>query len=339
MDDMAPVTFVHDDDAVLWAVARTDSADGWLLVRTDPDGPMVEEFDTFVCSKGDWRLSGHPGWPLTGSGQDVATWQLHLPTDRRAWTIQIEGLHRRLDPPTIEVPRDAIEALSWRLAAELGRRHPGRLWIAHTIPIDGVGYDCLTLWRPGDRGQIGPPIFQLNRGGTIQIHHRHDGQAVDHPPRWTWADYLTADPYRFVRTLESAAGLPTPDTVPATTATTLTWRLVATLLAHAVRSVHRIEAVSGFADGAGWGHPNDELFASFPGARRALDHPDATDPLGTPHRRYWFVCVDGEPRVALSTHGTAWLLGNVEIDLMAEYEAADRRLGPIAAHLVQDVID
>lgn len=82
-----------------------------------------------------------------------------------------------------------------------------------------------------------------------------------------------------------------------------------------------------------------ELFAAFPDAQRAAEKELVDDPMGTPHCRFWFVCVDAAPRVVLSTEGRAWALANVEYDLMPEYDAADRRLGPVAAQLLQDLID
>lgn len=339
MEPDAPIVFVHDDDAVLWAVSTTPAVEGWLVVRTDTDRPRVQELDNYICTSAHWHLAGHPGWALAATLQESGTWQLFLPGRTEPWTLHLNGPQRHLRPPMTDVPRDSTEALSWRLAAELARRHPRQLWVARTIPITGVDYDCLTLWRPGDRGTIGPPILQLNRGGTITIHHRFDGTPLDPWPRWRWTDYLAADPYRFTRKLEELAGLPSVDHVPATIATTLVWRIIAELVAHAPRSVHRIEALSGYDDVSGYAAPRDDLFEEFPEARRALQQSHPHDPEGEAHRRFWFICVDDQPRVALSTTGTGWMLANVEIDLMAAYDDADRRLGPVVAELLQDVID
>lgn len=346
-----PVTFVSDDDALLWAVSTSPDTSGWLVIRTDGDRPEVEQLSTYVCTAAHWHLAGHQGWPVAGSLDDRATWQLFRPGEQEPWGIEVEGVTRSVYPPGSKssadpdlnstVPqRDVTEALSWRLAAELARRHPGDLWIAHTVPIVGTTYDCLTLVRPGDRGQIGPPIFDLNRGGSIHLRNSFAGQPFEPEwPRWSWQDYLDADPYRFLRQLEDRAGLPSLSGVPATTPATLVWRLIASLVGPALRSVHRIEAVPGFADTAWDASPNDELFQAFPRARQAVAVHHPADPLGTPHRRFWFICVDDDPRVVLSTEGRAWGLGDVEYDLMNAYDTYDRRLGPVAGQLLQDIID
>lgn len=334
--DHAPVEFAHDDDAVLWAVLE-DTAAGALVVRVD-GAPRIQPLEPYLCTKGDWRRSGRPGWPIAASLGEAGSWQLYVSGDVHPWMVTVDGATRRVSRPASTLPRDLIEVLSWRLAAELARRHCGRLWVAHTIPITGVIYDCLTLWRPGQNGEIGPPIFQLNRNGTIQVHHRFDDTPLD-PPRWEWHDYLTADPYQFVRTLEQIAGLPDVVSVPATTSTTLVWRLLAALLTHGIRSRRRLQAVSGFDDVADWPEPNNDLFDTFPEAQDQLRQPHPDDPLGTPHRRFWFVTVDEEPRLCLSTHGMAWLRDGTKTDLMAAYNRGDRRLGPVIARLVPPVLD
>jgi hypothetical protein len=350
----APLTFVHDDDAVLWAVAKTADTDGWLVVRTDTDRPEVEVLETYNCLAAHWHLSGHKGWVLAAGLSEYRTWHVYLPGQPAPWTVELKGAYRDLiapaypdddDDPAAEglrlqvAPRDLAESISWCLAAELARRHPEQLWIAHTVPITGTTYDCLTLWRPGDRGAVGPPIFQLNRGGSIHVHHRFDGTPISDWPRWSWYDYLFADPYQFLLQLETAAGLPTIRKVPSTTPKTLVWRIIAQLVASSPRSVHMIDAVPGYADVSGFEGINNDMFDAFPGARRAAAtaHPD--DPLDCPHRRFWFICVDGTPRVALATTGHAWMLGSIELDLMDEYDQADRRLGPVIAQLLQDIID
>jgi hypothetical protein len=353
--DGPPVVFGHGDDGQVWVFATEPEIDGWLMVRTDLDRPTLLQAEPFTAEEDSASRDVLPGWPVLMTGDTTATLQLYVPGSPMPWTIVADrGQPPQLLPPGVSfsgqplapgpggdiLPRDLTEVLSWRLAAELARRHPHELWIAHTVPITGVTYDCLTLWRPGDRGEIGPPIFQLNRGGSIHVKHRFDGTSFeDGWPMWSWDEYLHADPYRFVRELEDAAGLPPVGQVPTTTPRTLVWRLIAALVSSASRSVHRIEAVPGYADVAGYEGPNDGAFLPFQGARAALATSEPDDPLGTAHRRFWFVEVDGEPRVALSTSGTAWLLGDVELDLMEEYDQADRRLGPVIALLIGDVID
>ncbi|WP_375502610.1 hypothetical protein [uncultured Jatrophihabitans sp.] len=104
-----------------------------------------------------------------------------------------------------------IEAVSWRLASELHRRHPSTTGLLRWHPGGGQS-DCLSLRSTsGEEGDI-----RLNRNGTIQVTARFDGRAPTRPPT-TWDDYLRADPRQFLHGLESDAGLPAPSTLPAST--------------------------------------------------------------------------------------------------------------------------
>lgn len=354
MADELPLRFVHDDDVVLWAVIEESEPEGWVVLRVDADRPQVERLDKYVCEGGHWELAGQPGWAISaGSGQS-ATWQIYRPGVVQPWTLYVKGSQHQLTAPGEDVGHDELpaedawrgalpyapaagvtEAASWRLAAELARRHPGELWIAHTVPIEGVVYDCLTLWRPGDGHDIGPPIFQFNRGGSIQIHHTFDGREFADPPRWTWWEYLaTEEAYGFLRQLEQTADLPSITGVPSTTPTTLVYRLLAAMIAGAAPlTVDRVRIISGFDDSP-YAAPNDHLFADFPAAADRVRETLHDDPLGTPHRRFWFITVNDDPRLAFETTGNAWARDGGHFDLMRLYGNAGRSLGAVVGHLL-----
>ena len=100
----------------------------------------------------------------------------------------------------------------------------------------GRQYDCLNvISATGLAGDI-----SLNRHGTLHVLARFDDRGE---PQWsaTWDDYLRADPRTFLHGLESAAGLPKPSAVPASTTTSLTYRVLAALTATAIKTVEPIE--------------------------------------------------------------------------------------------------
>ena len=78
----------------------------------------------------------------------------------------------------------------------------------------------------------------LNRNGTIQIHGRFDGTGE---PTWEatdWADYVAADVREFLGELEAAGRVKAPSVTPRATPTTLTYRVLASIAATAVKTVH-----------------------------------------------------------------------------------------------------
>ena len=90
------------------------------------------------------------------------------------------------------------EAISWRLASELCRRHPQTTRILITHPGGGQ-YNCLTIVN--SQGGIG--VIQLNRSGTIQVHQKFD---TDRPSDWRateWSEYIASDPLEFLKQLDA----------------------------------------------------------------------------------------------------------------------------------------
>lgn len=144
------------------------------------------------------------------------------------------------------IDRSVLEAASWRLGSELTRRHPDTARLIRAHPGGGQ-YDCLWLIpTAGDKGNV-----QLNRNGTIQVLERFDGRPADDFEPVEWDEYLRADPRDFLDRLETAAGLPLPQQIPAATHATLTYRILAAIASTAVKSVHPIEIQLGFIDSSG----------------------------------------------------------------------------------------
>ena len=223
--------------------------------------------------------------------------------------------------------RSVLEAASWRLAAELCRRHPDRLRIYELHPGGGQ-YDCLSIAAGGEAPRS---LVQLNRYGSIHIEGRLDGQEPDIAPR-SWAAYLTEDPYLFVRTLEDDTALPPPPEVPATVAHTLVYRLLAAAAAVDVLGVGRRRIVSGYFDSSSEPcRARNELFADFPAADRRRAADEGERPIGVAEYRFWFVLDAGRPVAGFDIAGLGWDAQGREVDLLQAYQQSGRRVGVLLA--------
>ncbi len=204
------------------------------------------------------------------------------------------------------VDRSVLEAVSWRLASELFRRHPTGLSLIRGFPGGGQS-DCLWLLPAGLPKGSKHGDVRLNRHGTIQVLERFDGRP---PGAWeptAWDDYLRADPREFLLRLEAGAGLPVPQQVPASTPSGLVYRVLAAIAATAVKSVRPIEIQMGVTDTSGYG--GGPLLAGFQAFAipQSLLQPQQGDPHGEPGDRFWFVSRAGEFILALEQReGLAW---------------------------------
>lgn len=230
------------------------------------------------------------------------------------------------------VDRSVLEAVSWRLASELVRRHPRTTRIRHTHPGGGQ-YDCLTITTPNFHGGA----IELNRHGTIQIRERFDEQPATSDP-FTWDRYLRADPHQFLHHLEQTAGLRAPAQVPAVTPMTLTYRVLAMIAATATKSVRPIDIESGYFDSSDGGFPNRDLDL-FPATPELLRHPRDEDLFGQPGYRFSIVRHAGGPILAIEQHeGLAWTRSRLgPVDLHAAYRSAGRSVLAVAAELLRDI--
>ena len=127
--------------------------------------------------------------------------------------------------PEVESPREPAQRFvieqSWWIAAELCRRHPSRR-IYEWHPGGGQ-YDMLRVWGVGGAGPTPDSVFcDLNRNGTIHL---------PEDARLTWPEVFAADSaHEIVKRIEDASGKQLNRRAPATTATTLTYRVASLLL-------------------------------------------------------------------------------------------------------------
>ena len=235
---------------------------------------------------------------------------------------------------TLEPSRQLIEAASWRLVAEILRRHP-HLQVVETHPGGGQ-YDCLSILLEGDAS--GPDSqIALNRFGGV-----HFFAGADRHHRWPefWNDHLSAsDPARVVREVCAKAGLPAVRRLPASTPAVVVYRFIAAFMATSVLGRESWECRNGYNDSSGMegSYVRREWFGSFPAALARLSVQLPDDPVGEPACRFWFICKSGKPQLCLETTGLAWDLEGPEFDVMKLYRAR-RRIWPVVSFVARDLL-
>jgi hypothetical protein len=124
--------------------------------------------------------------------------------------------------PTVHPSQRTVVAKSWWIASEIARRHP-ELRIIETRPYEGAD-DNLCLVHPRTDEDL--PLIALDRLGALEASPLGG---------IGWDDVVVEeDPHAIVRALEGWAGLGSPPKAPATTPTTLVYRIIARILASLV---------------------------------------------------------------------------------------------------------
>lgn len=232
-----------------------------------------------------------------------------------------------------EFDRSVVEAASWRLASELARRHPTVVRLIRGHPGGGQS-DCLWLLPlVGEQGDV-----RLNRVGTIQVLERFDGRPADEWRPTEWTEYLFAEPRAFLNRLERSAGLPSPSQVPSATPKTLTYRVLAAIVATAFKSVHPIEIQQGFIDSSGYDAGANRNLDGFPVAPEHLrGQPD--DLFGEARYRFWIVVRDEVPVLAVEqSDAFAWTPHDATpIELMTLFQKARRHVPTTALEVLRRI--
>jgi len=234
--------------------------------------------------------------------------------------------------------RQLLEAASWRVVAELMRRHPAELGVIETHQGGGTA-DALTLLRPGRAMSDG--AISLNRVGSA-----HFNSFVGEPDLESWQDFWAAyaaarDPRSVVIELERRAGLRPPTAVPASTPQSLTYRVIAAILVTTVFGRVSHECRNGMDDNSGMGGTTrrDELFAPFPEARSRAADDKPGDWCGEPAYRFWFIQRAGEPILALEPRsGLVWNRAELRHDLAVLWPASGKRVGLLASWVAGDLL-
>jgi len=205
------------------------------------------------------------------------------------------------------------EAASWHLASELIREQPN--WqLTRTIPIEGGGYDCLTLTDPATNTRM----LEINRPGSVHLPSLGDDPhdpVLGHDVIW---DTL-ATPGGIARVLDYIRGrlrLTRPPRRPASTPEGLTYRVIAALTAMTTYDQAPISAVSCMSN---YG-PREDLLAFAPEA------------LQFPPERIWVLLRAGEPAAALAG-GWAWTSARERLSLPER-----RGRGQTISQIAEDVL-
>ena len=135
-------------------------------------------------------------------------------------------------------------AMVWRLASELVRRHPDRLW----VHAEGGGmYDRVTVVDLS--ADLPTWLLTMNAAGSNSLFK--SGQML----RWSDAVSDEADPAEWVRQAERLCGLPAPSKpLPPSTPMSLVPRFIAIFLATQLgsRSTWLLKSIDAVAQHAGW---------------------------------------------------------------------------------------
>lgn len=202
---------------------------------------------------------------------------------------------RMQSPSSIQLSETILEVVSWRLMAELMRRHPQVGTLIETHPAGGQ-YDCLTIFKEGQS------IASLNRGGDFTPFNCFDKQVSGDR---IWFPCMTGDGFANVLNhLSNALGVDVPKQLPETSPEVLVYRVIAGLLACTFLDKFPLECRNGQLDSSGCEDQSnrEEWFRVFPSvcAERERLHRSAS-PFGNPNYRFWFLLRQNQPVLAFST--------------------------------------
>jgi len=240
----------------------------------------------------------------------------------------------------VVVPKHYAEMASWRVAAELVRRHPDQLVVIETHPGGGL-YDCLSIYLRQTDEAGKPwirPLIDLNRGPRGHITTRA-GTGGD---RLNWIDVLFAADLRrdVIRRVEDECEIESPTTTPETTKSSIGIRLIDEMLSFRVASRSPLTALNGVFDGSGGAAHRQGLFAKFPSIPVADYRGEVSRLDDTPAYRYWFVCSqengkEPSPTIAVDTwNGRLWTKSESDVDLLSVYRDHGSQITALATSLL-----
>ena len=222
--------------------------------------------------------------------------------------------------------RHLVFAASWRVTAEIGRRHPDLL-VLETHPGGGQ-YDCLSIIG-GTPPRI--PWIALNREGSAHFH-----RSGSEPMSSLWNDVATTSDLKpIVVELEQRAGLPKVGPLPTSTPSVIVYRLVAHWLAEHVFDRDLWDCRNGVYDSSGdEGGRRTDWVAAFPAASKHLAAQESDDAFPDPAYRFWFLIKNDAPFAAFeSSTGTCWASDGNTHYLPALYADCGRSIGRLSCNV------
>jgi hypothetical protein len=240
----------------------------------------------------------------------------------------------------LDLPYRFKELGSWRIAAELVRRHPEELLVIETHPGDGQ-YDCLSIYRRSHHSsRSGLETFlQMNRAGRGHVDAEVPSEEGRIRPNWL--DIMATSDLRndVVLPIEQSREIESPSKTPATTSRSVGVRLIAEMLQVQVHHHVAFTARNGMEDSSGMGGTGvrEVLFREF-GILDQLNEHEDDDVLEEPAYRFWFVkSTDSRntPVAAIDVrNGLVWTKSLRGSDLMSMYGAQGRSMVRLAATLL-----
>jgi hypothetical protein len=215
-----------------------------------------------------------------------------------------------------EPARRYVIEQSWWLASELCRRHP-HLRIYEMHPADGM-YDVLRVFVPlTDPVGMGE-VIDMNREGRIHLHDVETFKPV------SWSAALAAqDPHDIVKQIESWRGWELTRKGPATTPTTLVYRLISRVLTKNLNGRNRWDARSIYLDHAIQSSRRIEFIDAFPAAEGILTElRESTPEEQDCASRMWVILRDETPMMLLDDRGFAHSKDGTRTELLPLYKTS-----------------
>jgi hypothetical protein len=292
---------------------------------TSPEGTWL-----FVCA-GD--ITGEPtGSASTPEVLPVGTSILYAPqvTPRQVEDDIAEEPSEPLQPhdSRFSPARRFVIAQSWWIASELCRRHPSRR--VYEMHPGGGQSDVLRIWGPsGDNPQESKILCDLNRDGTIH---------VTEDERITWPAVFEAEsPHEVVKAIEQSRGQSLHHRAPATTPTSLVYRVGARFLATRIDDRARWDLRMEFGDSSGAPGSSSRGFARrFPSALRAFERAGERMTAYDPGEHFWGVLSDDECVAVLDDAGLLHSPAG-ELTLMPIYRTR-KRLDDVMAAVFDAIV-
>lgn len=222
-------------------------------------------------------------------------------------------------------------ALAWWVAATLARRN-SRLIVWEHHPKDGF-YDCLGL-RDGELSHLGIRSDVNRGGGSVHVHGE---------PMWSseplHALLSAAEPLEIVKKVEQQARWQSGRR--ATTGRSLTYRVIAQVLQSLVDDRHHWD-VRQIRDRDHWGYgeayPEPAVLDGFARGRQLLETLPRGGSMFHPWENVWLLTRDDEPVAAFDTEGRVVVGDQPVAPMMPMYEAAGRRIFPVIARTLGEML-
>lgn len=209
-----------------------------------------------------------------------------------------------------------VTAQSWWIATELVRRNT-QLRILEWHPGGGQ-YDALGIL---DLSLEKVTISLNRRGGSIHLVESPDFEPIG------WSEVFSSSPHAIVERIEKGAGLTPPAQTPPTERHTLTYRIIAAILAQMVNSKTTWDARSAFADTSGYGSgPIERIFDHFPSAARQREAIGRVAVLGDASYAFWSLNRNDDVVAVLDQWGMLHLQKGEPADLMKIFTTNRRSL-------------